>query len=209
MSRVRVDHVIYAVDDLEAAARQLYEEHGLASIEGGRHPAWGTANRIVPLGAAYLELITVVDRDVAARSDFGRPVMEAIASRRHLAGWVVATDDLEAVARRLDLDVERGARTRPDGTRLSWRLAGVARAMKTGALPIYIEWGGAADLHPGKAEADHRLEPTGIAWIEVAADEQALRSWLGDFDFELRFSEGAPGLSAVAIATGAHEIVLR
>ena len=49
----------------------------------------------------------------------------------------------------------------------------------------------------------------GIAWIEVAGNEHALRSWLGDFDFELRFVDGAPGLSAVAIATEAHEIVLR
>src|SRR5215207_2288681 len=97
MSQVRVDHIIYAVDDLESAGRQLYEESGLASIEGGRHLAWGTANRIVPLGTAYVELITVVDRDVAAFSDFGRPVMDAIAARRYLVGWVVATD---AVRRR-------------------------------------------------------------------------------------------------------------
>ena len=208
MSRVRVDHIIYAVDDLEAAGRQFYEEFGLASIEGGRHPAWGTANRIVPFGTAYLELITVVDRDVAAFSHFGRPVMDAIAAGRHLVGWVVATDDLEAISRRLGLDVSRGARTSPDGTTLSWQLAGVARALTTGALPIFIEWG-SADLHPGKAEADHRQAPRGIAWIEVAGNEQALRSWLGDFDFELRFVDGAPGLTAVAIGTGAHEIVLR
>ena len=204
-----MDHVIYAVDDLEAASRQLYEESGLASIEGGRHPTWGTANRIVPLGTSYVELITVVDRDVAACSDFGRPVMDAITAGRHLVGWVVATDDLEAVSRRLGLDVSRGARTRPDGTTLTWQLAGVARALTTGALPIFIEWGGPADLHPGKAPADHALVPRGIAWIEVAGNEQALRSWLGDFDFALRFVDGAPGLSAVAIDTGGQEIVLR
>ena len=209
MSPVRVDHIIYAVDDLDAAGRQLYEESGLASIEGGRHPAWGTANRIVPLGTAYVELVTVVDRDVAACSDFGRPVMDAIAAGRHLVGWAVATDDLGVISRRLGLEVSRGARTRPDGTTLSWQLAGVARALTTGALPIFIEWGGPADLHPEKAPADHRLVPRGIAWIEVAGNEQALRSWLGDFDFELRFVDGAPGLSAVAIGTGGHEIVLR
>lgn len=209
MSQLRVDHIIYAVDDLEAAGRQLYEESGLASIEGGRHPAWGTANRIVPLGTAYVELITVVDRGAAARSDFGRPVMDAIAARRHLVGWVVATDDLETIARRLRLDVSRGERTRPDGTRLSWQLAGVAEALTTGALPIFIQWGGSADLHPGKAHADHRLTPSGIAWIEVAGNEQALRSWLGDFDFELRFVVGAPRLSAVALEAGDQEIVLR
>jgi hypothetical protein len=119
MSQVHVDHIIYAVDDLKAAGRQLYEEFCLASIEGGRHRAWGTANRIVPLGTAYLELITVFDRDVAAFSDFGRPVIDAIAAGRHLVGWVVATDDLAAISRRLALDVSRGARTRPDGARLS------------------------------------------------------------------------------------------
>jgi hypothetical protein len=81
--------------------------------------------------------------------------------------------------------------------------------LTTGVLPIFVEWGGSADLHPGTAEADHRLVPRGIAWIEVAGNEQALRSWLGDFDFELRFVDGTPGLSAVAIGTGAHEIVLR
>jgi hypothetical protein len=32
---------------------------------------------------------------------------------------------------------------------------------------------------------------------------------LGDCDFELRFVDRAPGLSAVAIGTEAHEIVLR
>jgi hypothetical protein len=81
--------------------------------------------------------------------------------------------------------------------------------LTTGALPIFIEWGGSADLHPGKAEADHRLVPRGIAWIQVAANEHALRSWLGDFEFELRFVDGAPGLSAAAIDTETHEIVLR
>ena len=209
MSPVRVDHIIYAVDDLDAAGRQLQEETGLASVEGGRHPAWGTANRIVPLGTAYVELVTVVDRGVAAGSDFGRPVMDAIAAGRHLAGWAVATDDLGVVSRRLGLEVSRGARTRPDGTTLSWQLAGVATALTTGALPFFIEWGGSADLHPGTAPAPHRLAPAGIAWIEVAGDEQALRSWLGDLDFELRFVDGPPGLSAVAIDAGGQEIVLR
>src|SRR5207253_9345067 len=54
---VELDHVLIAVDDLAAAARELEARHGLASIRGGRHPGWGTANRIVPLGQTYLELV--------------------------------------------------------------------------------------------------------------------------------------------------------
>ncbi len=203
-----MDHIIYAVDDLEAAGRRFYEEFGLGSAEGGRHPAWGTANRIVPLGNAYLELVTVVDSDQAALSDFGRAVSKALATREGLVGWVVATDDVGAVARRLRLEVVGGSRTRPDGTTLSWQLAGVD-SLETGALPVFIEWSGSDELHPGRAEAHHRLTPTGFAWVEVAADEQSLRSWLGAVDFDVRIVEGAPGVSAVAISTDAEELVLR
>src|SRR5919112_4306852 len=129
----RVDHVIYAVDDLETAGRRFYEELGLGSVEGGRHPGWGTANRIVPLGDAYLELVTVVDSDQAALSDFGCAVLKTMTTGRHLVGWVVATDELEAVAHRLSLEVSSVSRTRPDGTTLSWQLAGLASSLETGA----------------------------------------------------------------------------
>ena len=123
------------------------------------------------------ELITVVDRDVAAFSAFGRPVLDAIAARRHLVGWVVATDDLDATSRRLGLDVSRGARTKPDGTTLSWQLAGVARALTTGALPIFIEWGGSAELHPGKAEAcGARTVPVAAARCPLSAASAAAES---------------------------------
>jgi len=52
--RVELDHVLIAVTDLESAAEAFDERFGLASVEGGRHPAWGTANRIVPLGSKSL-----------------------------------------------------------------------------------------------------------------------------------------------------------
>jgi Glyoxalase-like domain len=77
-----LDHVLVAVPDLAAAARVLEEEHGLTAIEGGRHPGWGTANRIVPLGDSYLELVAVVDAGEAARSPFGRWVAASQSARR-------------------------------------------------------------------------------------------------------------------------------
>jgi hypothetical protein len=96
---------MYAVSDLDAAATRFSEEFGLGSVEGGRHPGCGTANRIVPLGSDYVELIGVVDRAEAAASDFGRPVMEAVAGGDRLMGWAVATDDLQSIVSRLDLEV--------------------------------------------------------------------------------------------------------
>ena len=47
---MKLDHVIVAVSDLATAARELAALHRLDSVVGGRHPGWGTENRIVPLG---------------------------------------------------------------------------------------------------------------------------------------------------------------
>jgi hypothetical protein len=190
---LRIDHVLYAVSDLERAAARLQAEFGLAAVDGGQHPAWGTANRIVPLGPDYLELIGVVDADTAAASDFGRMVLGA---GDRLIGWAVATDDIDAAADRLGLDVERGSRTRPDGVQLAWRLAGVPQAMRSGGvLPFFIQWEGAAELHPG---GDARA-PSGITWVEVAGDTARLRAWLGDADVPVRFATGGTGITAAGI----------
>jgi hypothetical protein len=114
------------------------------------------------------------------------------------------------VARRLDLEVERKSRGTPDGSSLSWRLAGLEVAMETGVLPFFVQWEGEADSHPGAAEVEHDADPEGIAWVEVRTDdEERLREWLGeDADLPVKVTEGDPALAAVAIATGGGEVVL-
>jgi hypothetical protein len=208
MAELWIDHVVYVVDDLERGAAEFIDRFGLSAVGGGRHPGWGTANRIVPLGREYIELVAAVDRDEADTSEFGRAVMTAGAAGRRLAGWAVATDDLDGVARRLDLEITRGARTRPDGSRLSWRLAGVSRALSTGALPFFIQWDVPPEAHPGAIAAPHRAQPRGIAWLEVTAAPESLAEWLGDHDLPVRLTDGPPSLSAVGVATAAGELRL-
>jgi hypothetical protein len=190
----RIDHVLYAVSDLDAGARRIAAQLGRESLAGGRHEGWGTANRIVPLGPDYLGLIGVEDRAVAATSDLGRVVLD---SGDGLLGWAVATDDLDGVAARLGLQVEHGSRTRPDGLTLRWRLAGVAPALTSGALPFFIQWESPAELHPGGDPA----APPGIAWVQVregARDE--LREWLGAAALPVRFADRADrGITAAGI----------
>src|SRR3954471_20867671 len=76
--RMRIDHVIYACADLDAAAARVEAELGVAARGGGRHEPIGTRNRIVPLGGGYLELLAVADPTEAAASDLGRAVQERI-----------------------------------------------------------------------------------------------------------------------------------
>ncbi len=143
--RLELDHVLIAVVDLAAAAHEFEVEHGLASIEGGRHPGWGTANRIVPLGRSYLELVAIVDEDEAAESDFGHWVAAVDAeSGSRPFGWAVRTNDLNEVAQRLGLNIEGGSRVTPEGEEVRWRAAGLEQpaagctARRTGtAAPIF------------------------------------------------------------------------
>ena len=210
MSRVWIDHVIYAVDDLDTAGAALFDREGLASVPGGRHEGWGTANRIVPLGQSYLELIAVVDVEEAEQSEFGRAVRRALTEDHPLVGWVLATDDIDTVAKRLDLEVEEKSRETEDGSKLSWRLAGLERAAKSGALPFFVQWDVPPEQHPGAANARHEADPRGIAWVEVCADKpDEVREWIGEDANELpvRITDGDPALAAAAIETDGSEIV--
>jgi len=138
------------VADLASAARELETAHGLASVEGGRHPGWGTANRIVPLGGTYLELIAVVDASEAELTPFGRWVAASSPATTRPLGWAVRTDRLDDVTQRLGVAVGAGTRVDASGRLLTWRLAGVEQAVAEPSLPFFIEWGRETPF-PGRA----------------------------------------------------------
>src|SRR5262249_18531917 len=164
-----VDHVVYAVADLDRAAARFLDDFGLASTPGGRHPGWGTANRIVPLGDAYLELIGVEDEAAASGSPFGASVVRAVASGDGWLTWAVRDDRLDATAARLDLAIGTGERARPDGRILRWRSAGVDDPSRSPELPFFIAWEGPDATHPGRTPVEHPSRVDGIARIELSA----------------------------------------
>jgi hypothetical protein len=203
-----IDHVVLGVRDMDAAGRRLRETLGLGSVPGGRHEGWGTGNRIVPLGGPYLELIGVVDRAEAAANPVGRGLLDALEGGDHWICWCVAAEDLEATATRVGLSVDAGSRVRPDGVTLRWRSAGFTFALANPSLPFFIHWEVTPDLHPGRAEADHRSPPSGISRVEVGHDPR-LTGWLDDGAIPVRTVPGERGLLTVGVATADGEIVLR
>jgi formate dehydrogenase subunit gamma len=203
---LELDHVLIAVPDLAAAAREIEARYGLASIEGGRHPGWGTANRIVPLGATYLELIAVADAAEAAASGFGRWVAAALPSGS-LLGWAVRTDALDDVAERLGLTVRDGSRTAPDGTLLRWRTAGLEQAAAEPCLPFFIEWAEGTPL-PGRAAVSHPAEPVGITELMLVGDPDRIAAWLDGHALPIVVRAGAPMLAGVVLSGRARFFML-
>jgi hypothetical protein len=207
VSPLELDHVLIAVDDLDARVAEFERATGLASIDGGRHRAWGTANRIVPLGDTYLELIAVVDSGLAATTTLGRWV--ARTPNMQPMGWVARTDDIDAVARRLGLAPVAGSRMTPDGRTLTWRTAGTEQASDGPALPFFIEWGRGV-RHPGRASAPGAppSSTARIVRVVVSGDEAALDAWLGGVELPVEVRPGPSALRAVVVERADREIVI-
>ena len=199
-----IDHVVLAVADLEEAGERLHRRHGLASVPGGVHPRWGTANRIVPLGRDYVELIAVVDPAVGGDTSLGRALLALTADGHDLWFAVCLSDtEIESTAARLGLPVEPGERTRPDGSQLRWRGAGIEDTDRDAWLPFFIAWDVPAALHPGRSAIEHDAAVRGIARVEVSGDGERLRAWLGPAGdvVPIEVVDGEPGVRAVTIAT--------
>ncbi len=190
---MELDHVLIAVDDLDTATREVEERYGLVSVEGGRHQGLGTANRIVPLGETYLELVAVVDDAEAVGSGFGSWVAGGEPPR--LLGWCVRTDDLDGVAERLGLTIADGARARPDGDVVRWRMAGLERSASEQSLPFFIEWG-AGTPYPGEALAQSAT----IDELRLQGDPDRIAQWVAGANLPLSIGEGEPRLLAVLLS---------
>lgn len=205
---LRIDHVIVTVPDLDAAAERLFERFGLASVEGGRHQGHGTANRIVPLGDDYIELMSVIDPAEAEASAMGRWVAAAAREGARLHALCLRTDDIVGVAAERGLEAIPMTRLRPDGMVLSWRLAGLDRAISEPPLPFFVQWDIGRREMPGDAVAPHTCDPTGITGVELAGDPAAIRAWIGDADIPVVAASGSPGITKVTLGTSLGEIVL-
>lgn len=200
---MELDHVLIAVTDLEAAARNFESRHGLASVDGGRHRDFGTANRIIPLGSTYLELVAVVDPGAAAASSFGWWVDRGATEEGRLIGWAVRTTALDQVAGRLELPIRSGSRQTPAGSELRWRSAGIDEAIAEPCLPFFIEWE-AGVPYPGAVEAP-RATIAGLV-LEGSADRVA--GWLGEHALPIRVIDGPAEVAAIVLSTPAGQIVL-
>lgn len=194
-----IDHLIVCVGDLDEGARSFRDRFGLDSVEGGRHPGHGTANRIVPLGSSYIELVAVVDPSEIAASPFGKWVSERTRSEGVVHAVCIRTDDLGVVCARLGLESTAMSRLRPDGTELKWRVAGVDLAIEE-YLPFFIEWDVPEDQMPGSEAVVHESEVNGIEEIVLSGDMTRLTRWTEGIP-TIRGVEGAASVVSVSLAT--------
>lgn len=203
-----IDHVIYGVVDIDAAAQRLRDEYGLGSVPGSMHLG-GTSNRIVPLGPeCFLELLGIED---TTKSD-GAWLEATLQGKDRILWWCLGVDDLDDAAERRGLPIRVGQARNDGRDELTFRTAGMPRY----PMPFFLELlDDRAKRHRIQAEryekAGHTCAPTGYTFVEVGDYEAVMEGWLGpNHGLPVRYAPGTgAGIHACGIATANGEIVLR
>jgi hypothetical protein len=201
-----LSQVIFGVRDLDGATDR-FRALGFDVLDGGVHPGVGTANRVIPLGDQYLELLGVAVPSEARESEYGRSLLRAIANGDRLVRWSLRTDAIDEVAARLGIGVEARRRTRPDGELLTWRAAGLDLALADATLPFFMQWDHAGQ-YPGLAPAVHPNGARRVSSLTVSpADPERFPTWTAGAEAPLRIvADRGPGLWNVTVQTDAGDL---
>lgn len=136
------DHIILGIDDLDRGIAWVEQRTGVRAAFGGVHSGRGTRNALLALGPdCYLEIMAP-DPQQSEVTWF--PKLRYL-SEPKLIAWAAHTSDLATLAQNtvaagFAIDgPHEGARSRPDGTLLSWKSFRLQND-RDGLLPFFIEW---------------------------------------------------------------------
>jgi hypothetical protein len=214
---MRLDHISYVTshDQLSDTVQRLGARLGTTFVDGGVHPRFGTRNFTAPLqNGRYLEVVCPLDHPATDASPFGKAVSRRAAEGGGWLTWVLSTDNLSDIEKKLGRESVEGHRKKPDGHDLSWKQIGILELLENRQLPFFIKW--LTLDHPstdGKAVSK-------ISKIEIAGDKKSLTDWVGDdlqkvigSDIEIVWvdpskNDGEEGIVAVYVQTPSGEIRL-
>lgn len=211
---IQIDHVIWAVPDLDAGAEYFEQMSGVTPIVGGVHPGRGTRNKVASAGdRMYFEIIAP-DPAQMPFDPVANPVQAFAHTISQMPGpevdmFAFSTADLEAAAaagRELGLEVvgpTPGQRVTPEGVLIRWSHVDFIGHEFGQFIPFAINWldsthpsttspkgaviEGITVEHPRADELRRIYEALGVPAQVVEADEPVIivRMSSAEGDFEV------------------------
>lgn len=197
----RIDHIIWAVPELDAGAEYFEQMSGVTPVVGGIHPGRGTRNKLASAGdRMYLEIIAP-DPEQMPFDPVANPVQAFAHTISQMPGpevdmFAFSTTDLEeaaAVGRKLGLEVvgpSPGQRITPDGVLIRWSHVDFIGHDFGQFIPFAINWldsphpsatsprgaviEGITVEHPRAEELREIYEALGVPARVVEADEPVI-----------------------------------
>ena len=186
----RVDHLVYAAPDLDAACAEIERRLGVAPSPGGQHIGRGTRNALVAIGpTSYLEIIAPDPEQPRPNGPRWFSVDSVEAPR--LVAWAASATNLtqlvaDAARRAVHLGgVTSGSRKRADGVALMWEVTDPTTVLASGIVPFFIDW--KTSPHPATSAA---VGPTLVELRGRHPDPQRVREMLDVLGIELPLERG-------------------
>jgi hypothetical protein len=206
----RVDHLMFAVADLNDGIAQIEAATGVRAQLGGSHPGRGSHNALLSLGPrVYLEIIAPDPQQAQPRSLESLGLSASRSSR--LVSWALNAADFErlvadAGAKGYPMTAPaNGERRQPDGHVLAWRTTAlVDQRIGDGLVPFFIDWG--ATEHPAVTS------PQGARLVSLRAQHPSSRSLQPIYDalgVPLQIENGSEPAMIAVLDTPRGRIELR
>ena len=161
---MRLDHILWAVPELESGVAQLADLLGVTPSEGGSHPGFGTRNQLLSLGDRLFFEVIAPDPEQTKLGQRADAIATLSAPELHT--FCMESTDLDTLAARAQ---EAGircsepvgmSRTRADGVTLAWRILYFEVPDFGPAIPFVIDWQGSE--HPASTS------PEGCGLVDFA-----------------------------------------
>ena len=152
MTSRKIDHIVYAVQDLSATMVQFEEKSGIKPIFGGFHKSFGTKNALVALGnGCYLELLAADDTN----TEVPKPRWMGIdlLQKNQITRWALKSNQLKVDSAILKSSnpemgsIRSGSRNVSNGGLLQWDLIMPLPHPEVEMLPFMVDWG-KSEIHP-------------------------------------------------------------
>ncbi|MEM6769639.1 MAG: VOC family protein, partial [Bacteroidota bacterium] len=147
-----LDHLVYAVPDLQQAVDWFEANTGLRPAIGGRHLHQGTHNAVVNLGkGAYLEVVAPDPDNTSIPPP--RWMGVDLITKPRMVRWSLKSNDLAQDAQRLQAvnpalgTIHTGQRKLTTGDLLRWQMTLPLSTPAIDLIPFFLDWT-ASDFHP-------------------------------------------------------------
>lgn len=200
---MQLDHILLGIADLDRGIDQFEARTGVRPVYGGEHTSTPTHNALATLGSRqYIEILALrpdAPPDAPHSALMQTAVLSSLDTLTPLT-WAVSTRDIDQTAQLLATqgysvtDIQPGGRQQPDGSRLAWKVFGIA-APDRKTLPFFIQWE-ESFAHPAeKAPTGCHLDTLRLTDPEPGRMQQ-LMTKLG---LRVRSEEGAPSMTVTLV----------
>jgi len=178
----KIDHIVYAVQNLDAAMIAFEKKFGVRPIFGGVHKSFGTQNALINLGDnCYFELLAADETNSLVSNPrwMGIDVLQ----ENKITRWAVT--NVKKVNPEMG-ELAEGSRLTSDGKLLQWNLLMPTALPEVELLPFIIDWS-KSDNHPTAM-----LPDMGCRLIELYGTHPApnlLKTTLADLGVHLRINQ--------------------